>query len=61
MSSWIRSSDPAILTFVPGNHDEVPLHFWWASPLFLQAQAAFQLTYTYNTPPRQRSMQVINE
>ena len=26
-ASWIRGSDPAILTFVPGNSDGVPLYF----------------------------------
>ena len=24
-ASWIRGSDPVIWTFVPGNHDEVPM------------------------------------
>ena len=27
-ASWIRGSGPAMLTFVPGNRDGVPLHFF---------------------------------
>ena len=35
-ASWIRGSDPAIWTFVPGKHDEVPLQVLWLRILYVE-------------------------